>query len=527
MPIPDSNVVHNQLLGCCLTSKTETEKIRRTWFDRFGKLDAFWVECDPAPEKDEDEFLQTILDRYGQLLVDQGLGLQGKHCILALFLDFTDPECVNRMKDLWKLPNLLSLQFHTNIAMVMEFGYCGRRVAVKARESERAAAAQTVELNNTTVGITPALILVGKPFMGERDYWKDEIILLDAMRRFAAPRQLLPTPPGADNRDDIGYLAYIEYDEKKVAAMKAEEVHLTALMHGKELDELMHLLDERLDVVAKTFENSCPAGKFQPQHPGMLVPADRLFSRPRARAAAGTNQDYNIARDETEAAAKSTIDHFKKRILDTFNTAAAEDAANLENLLDQANVGLAARTPENLKREFEKKKPEDGDVELKLEYKETGAAADLDEYFKSARDAAIRRGKKVYYDALIKRAESITASEDAECDLNGRLKQIKNRLSKIVEPQGICTLVSDGSKDIEGCEFAPTVGEGETAGVVIFREGDQNLENLIEENARFNHITCVKIDPKIAGIAKTDDAPVKGLRITLLNATEAVINSLL
>lgn len=517
MSISDISNEYCTLIGVSCVTDEEKTAIAKEWNRRFSPYRAFLVDAS------EEDGVERIVENICNAIAARGIAsIEGNTCILAIFMDLSGEPKSRMLEALSQVPGKLNGLLHCNMAAVLQFGYAGKiglTNGVPIRTN-----IQAVVATNETASTRTQLILVSKPALAELSYsvWLPPIVLLDILRRQQNPIAVLPYAPEGGANNDIGFLSYNEYNRRIYDNYQKQAKHLQeSIGDGNKTDftnEISRLVGEYTNSVA---ENHPVNGTLQPQHPDMKVPDNKV-----KKAQKGKYGPYTNAAALTEKAVENTGRMLAAEIKAEFALSADEAQRMLQEAIQKSGLGLLAAKDQSfmqLTLESAIPEPERPIVPYLREYRADWTAG-IDEYLKKVQRYALYEGRKQLFKALQEAYSGIDANH-----FEKRIAENRNKFSEISQKmQGLFDY--DDFFDKAMTEMLPLSGTLSAVGLIGASSTPYFLicgEELPKAQQGYNPVTQYFINEKTGNIQELDDAPLKMIRLTLLDCTQQNLETLI
>lgn len=520
MPFSNISTEYHTLIGVNCIVGDEKETISREWAKRFSPYKAFLVEVS------EQDSVEKIVTGICELIAQQGItSLADKTCVLAVFMDLTGEPKPELLDTLSKISAKLNSLLHCSITTVLQFGYAGL-VGLNDSAPIRANI-QTVVAHNENDPTRTQIVLVSKPALAALSYsvWLPAIILLDFMRRQPNPAGELPKTLDGKTNNDVGFLSYREYNEKIYGELQTEAKRLQDKIGNEHKVQFQNYISKLVNEIADGIDKTYPVdGAFQPQHPDMIVPKNK-----EKKAEKGKYDPYNAAARQTESAVEATRRAINDAVKASFALAGAQADRKLREAIDAAGLGLAAAGDRQFMLgtalTFLNPAPE-RPLSIDLMRYKSDHTPDIDQYLRKVKDFALFEGREMLYSALRRAYEKIDAGEFEKqiAESNAKLKQISAKLQGLLSEEEFFTNADSGMLTLTSTFSADGLNEAISRDYFILRG-----EELQKKCQMKGYSSTIKyyIDEKTGNIQGLDDAPMKVIRLTLLDCTQENLENLI
>lgn len=525
MAVNNISKIECTLLGINAMSGAQGEAIHEEWGKRFSQMTSFLIDAEP----DDSEIVLT--KKFRDQIAAAGISaMAGKLCVLAVFLDLTGELDDARFQELSKVPARLKIALGCSVVAALQFGYCGT-LGLSAGAPARRSIQRLVE-HNIDDTVQTQLVLTASPALaaGTQSIWQPAMLLLDLLRRQPAPAALLPETADHCRNNDVGFLSHLEYDRGACESLEAEAGRLTASISDEGADRFKEYLRVQLGEMKADVEKRFPIdGLCQPQHPDMRVPEGGLFGGKRKKAMQGKYEPYNIAANLTGGALKRTAEALTEAVTEMFRLSDAEADRLLPELIARSRLGLgAAARPECMKECLSSESGYGGAFPLPgLRYLETGCAPEIESYLLQTRLTAMGKGEKLYRDALLAAYDRLPNGYffDKICENRTKLEKVRAQLGDKLDAGTFRSRAAAGMLQLNG-EFNTSEPSAVSKTYLLLR-GAEMKELADGSPLGFGSVQEFYIDEKMGGIQKLDNAPMKLLRLTLLDCTETSLLDLI
>lgn len=518
MPISDISNEYCTLIGVNCVIGEEKESIGKEWNRRFSPYRAFLVEAA------EEDGVEQIVGSICSAIAARGIAsIEGNTCILAIFMDLTGEPKPQLLDAVSKIPTKLNGLLHCNMAAVLQFGYSGKIGLTNGAPIRTNI--QAVIATNEAVPTRTQLILVSKPALAELSYsvWLPQIVLLDILRRHQNPTVVLPFAPVGGANNDIGFLSYNEYNHRVFNEYQEQAKYLQESIgdgnKNRFSDEISRLVGEYANKVAEAYPVD---GTLQPQHPGMKVPDNKV-----RKAQKGKYEPYTTAAMWTEGAVEKTGRTLAAEMKAQFALFDDEAGCMLQDAIKKSGLGLLAAKDRNFMLPVltsASPEPERPNVPSFREYK-ANWTSEIDAYLKKVQKHAIYEGRMQLYKALQEAYLRIN-SDDFEKQINKN----KNELAETKQKLNVLFDYDDFYKKAV-TEMLPLRGTFSAVGLIgakstpYFLICGERLPNVQQQG--YINMTQYFINEKYGNIQVLDDAPLKMIRLTLLDCTQQNLETLI
>lgn len=515
----DISKIQCRMVGISLLEGAERQRARKEWDDRFREHEAFWVDAGKG---------QTAMELAKAIALDmsqKGIkAMGGTTLVLSVFLDLTREPDLTLLAEVLTVSKQLTKALGCLIPLTLEFGYVGQ-FAFGDADALKSSISRTVEQNLQTPD-RKQLCLVGiSPLWHEEEdiSWKAVMVCLDLLRRQANPADSVPMD-GVDPRNNVGFLRYGEYDEKRLNALQAEKTDIEHDLSDNGAMELRNELAIALGAIEQDTERNYPVdGNSQPVHPGMYV--EGFFAKKKAQKG---GEPFASARNSTYSALNQTGRHLKETILAAYRKQTEEAESWLKRFFQKADVGIEL--------ERDRKQMEDiltpaplGTSEPMLPglaYKESGYTSEIDSYLKGVRRYAGAKARFDFATALLKAYQAIPDGEFTRrrSELLERLDGVKNCLNRLMTMDELMDIAASGN-ELPGTAFQVTRAEGHSTYWTLSR--DEKLSDLMSAKTAGGLTVCYHIDAVYGGLKTLDNAPLKALQLLQFRCNEDCLDDLI
>ena len=265
-------------------------------------------------------------------------------------------------------------------------------------------------------------------------------------------------------------------------------------------------------------------GAFQPLHPDMIVPKKR-----ERKATKGRYAPYNMAAIQTESAIDKTGKAIAGAVKVCFALTDEEASQKLHEAISKSGLGLAAAADKqymmNIALATSNPAPE-RPVALLLSNYCSNYIPNIDHYLKKVKDYALFEGREMLYASLKRAYERIDTGyfEKQMRENNDKLKQILAILQNLYNADDFYSKADNEMLSLTSTFSADGVNEAESKSFFLLR-GEDQLKRCQSENIA--HTTKYYIDETTGNIQELDDAPMKVIRLTLLDCTKQNLETLI
>lgn len=519
------NQIHSFLIGLCCAKDGLRQQIHDNWEKRFSPHTSFLVDVD-----DGDEIRSIVLKAQAKLMEQRVTVPAGKSCVLAIFCDLTTQVNSAQLDVLDRSISMLSQALKCYMSTTIQFAYVGQVSLLEERAAVRNHISAMVD-RNIKQPLRTQLLLVATPFLQTEGYelWKPSMLLLDLLRRNSNPPMLLPETPDGQENNDIGFLSYAEHDSVLREKLSAEVKELTRLVNPEGSERLSKAKQELLQRKKKDILADYPTnGGLQPQHPDMNVP-DKGFFNKRKQAAKGKLDSFNIAMSQTLNAVLATANALYEEIMEVYKAAANHADALLEQLQKESGTGIPVLQDE--RKMLELLSYSDTAVRRpsspNLFYSEKGYIFEIESFLSLYREYAIYSGAQILCEALCGayKKKPLHTYEEQLDRLRHDLSEKTLRLDTTCEPEVFFENAYYGSQNLMAEFFAPPSGSIDRTYVTVRGSKFRYLES--KEQGYAGNTSSFYFSETGSGITQPDNAPIKALRLTLLDCTSENLLSLI
>jgi hypothetical protein len=509
-----------KLIGISCLEGEVRRAAKQEWDARFYEHESFWVDVQ------EDNDTRTIAQTIAGMFRDRDITTMGNQSvILAMFLDMTIGLNEQLLAELLQLPNLVSRVLSCTVSISLEFGYTAEP-AFGDCEALKENIRRVVALNCQDSGRRKQLCLVGiSPLWDEAQNvcWKSVMVCLDILRRDSSPAMLIPAE-GNDFCDNIGFLRYGEYDEKKLNSLNEKQTEIEKALDDGGAVEMRNLLSVELGKIEIEVENRYQIdGNCQPIHPNMSV--EGFFAR---RAARRGGEPFASARNSTWRAVDLTGKRLQEMIQNDYREKIENAPTILRRYLEAANVGIDLEMDKRRMGDILSVEPIGVSEPMTpaLDYKETGYAAEIDNYLKSIRRFTGAKMRHDFAKALLNAYREIPDSvyEARKLALQQNLASVKGKISRQMTKKQLLDLMAQGG-ELPGKAFRITQGTGRSIYWVLYRSPKDSEE--VERAISGTIVSGCYIDSNYGGLKSLDNAPVKGLQMLQFKCTEECLSDVI
>lgn len=511
-----ANTIHHDIIGVSFLDENQHSKIHDLWSSRFQPDRSTLVQAtlQTAP--------RDLLNQIAGEIQAQGRDLVGLRPILVGYLDFQQEEAQRQAEMLENLNNQL-LGVGCSTVLTIQFGFVGELPCENApalRQRVQAA----VEVATGTV------CLVGKyGFEEDNGYnWKATVILLDLLRRWPNPMELLPNPGGVAAGSCVCFLRYGEFNQKGLDELDAQIGRLERTLSNQGRDDLLNNLRDYLRQTRERAEREFPVnGTQHPFHSDMIVTNTCFLHNNKKKAQKGKYKPYNDAAQVTAAAVEITAEQLEAKMKEALIPDEKTAEELMRGYLNQVGIGCI-QALEDLPAVVG---IEPGDQAppryLELPYDPQRSCSDrIDEYLRGTRDHIRYQCQREILDRFEQALETLRP------DYNNQVEEKQRQLDTLrVRRAGM----PDMNRFLERClnddptllkrHFNPIGGDylSRTKKAMLYREQEdaEAVRRCWPDNDQY------EISAQHGGLVQIDDAKLKCLHIFLATCTDAALCDLI
>lgn len=520
MPYVDISIERCTLIGVNCIDGEDKNAINREWNKRFSQYKAFLIEAS------EHDSVESIVKGICEIITQRGIAsVAGNTCILAIFMDLTGAPKPDLLDALSKIAPKLHVLLQCNVAAVLQFGFAGL-VGLDDSAPIRANIQTVVTRNEDTLTRTQ-LILVSKPALAALSFsvWLPAIVLLDFLRRQEDPAGTLPATNDGKTNNDVGFLSYNEYNERIYNDLKEEAKRLQDSAGNGNKDNFRSDVSRLVTEIADEIDRAYPVdGLFQPLHPDITVPQNKV-----RKAEKGRYSPYNIAARQTEEAVEKTAKAITKAVQTRFNLSDEAADQKLREAIEASGLGLMAakdRAYMTGTAITSANPAPERPMSLLLTNYSPDHTPVIDQYLKKVKNYAIYEGRESLYAALRAAYERI----DADCfelrikENDDKLRQVNAKLQGLLSADSFYSNADSGMLPMTGTFSADGLSQAVSRSYFLLR-GEERQKYLTENGYSFS--TKYFVNEKTGNIQELDDAPMKVVRLTLLDCTPQNLKTLI
>lgn len=519
MPFVNISTITDKLMGfSCLEGELH-KMLTEAWSARFSLRTALLATV--AAGEAEQKIRAKVVD---QMEAQSFQILPGDTCGFAVFLDLTKelvPENLNQVEEaISRLESALGCSKQ----IVSYFGYAG-----KASLLDQQLVKANINLIQNCTNRKHKLWLVATALRktDRKNCWKPSVIFLDLLRRSSKISARFSSN-AAYIDGTVGCFRYREYDNDMLNKLQQEEKQVKKWLDNGGSSEFKKALSSALNQLEEDVKKRFAVdASLQPIHPDMYPKG--YFKTREAKRNVG---DFAIARQATEAAINTTVKNLEQQITEYY----ANEIGNYKNFLiklfEKADVSIGFVTQKDSVKSIlnDLITVEHSRVIEQLTYNKDGYLGPIQRHLSWALEHSVKVAKKKTAEGLL--AAYASFSEAKIQEEHSRLADELSRIGADLQH------VPDKSDFVESVLGTGT-GMSRDFTTVIAADGDATEKFLLcrkqadmqwIENGPANFVLDVEqvfIDEQFGGVARRDDADIKGLYAMYFACTEARLDNLL
>ena len=514
----DISIAQCKLVGICCLEGSERDKAKQEWEERFLEHEAFWLDAQVGQKA------SALAKRITVMMSEHEIAtLADETVVLAVFLDLTTAPNEELLREISQIPVILT-RLGCHAPIILEFGFLDDVVFGEAdvlKENVR----RTVAVNCEDLNIRKQLVLVASPYGQNQDdsSWKAVMVALDILRRESAPANMVPVD-GVNPNNNVGFLRYGEYDERKLRELTEEQEKLRKKLSNGGAMEFRNVLNMALGKIESDIaQRYVVDGNCQPLHTGMKV--DGFFAK---KNAARGKEPFASARNSTWNALDMTAKNLKTMIQDAYQAQLDNAAADLKRYIEEADIGIELESDASAMLEM----LEPAAVGMaepmtpNLAYKETGYTSEIDGYLKDVRRYCAAKVRHEYAVKLREAYQAIDPSEYAQrhAVLAKELKNVGYRISMVKDKKTLINLIATGAP-LPQANIHIKRGGGNSACWALCRDTQDSA--ALGAACTGALVTVYYIDAKFGGLKLLDNAPIKAVQLLQFHCSEERLSDLI
>lgn len=502
--MPDISTVYQHLIGVSFLDGQENERAYKAWEDRFQPELSVWTQVSPDQVKEENGDFLVMRDIVGSVNEQGRQGMTGLNVVLAGFLDMRRDDVAEQAELLRNLGKRIT-RVGAILSLVIQFGFIGEIPS----PNPKAVRDCVTMIAQKQIARLCMVAQDAYDHGASKNNWKTVAIMLDVMRRSAAPDSMLPYPGGAAV-NVIGFAKYAEFNQKKLSDLLDEKERLMRALSDHGDMEFHTSLTELLNTIDTRAEKDYPVdGAAHPIHPGMIVEPG-IMKMGWKKAKNGKDQVYNEAAAATTKAVEETARRMRAGMMEKYVPDLEQAKDMIRKLIAESGLGVK-RVVSMLDKGASlgvSVDPQRHPGSLMLPFQENGCADLIHSHLVASRIYNTYLCKK----ALMEKLEEAFAQLDSEYRamipaLEKQLQKLNTKLSRVHDRETYMGMVTGSGNQMETC-FHPIMGGGDSRKFVLWREAEDGAD-LQKMAPSFNY--C--INKTYGSLKRVDDAQSKAVHV--------------